>query len=165
MPEVCRLSTAARVASNTVGMFTTVRKSCLAQTLVVSVRWKVVVADSSSFLGAASSDNAPNVNKAALANDTAIVEEFDLNVKVGGTATRLPAVATPPRAIHHIFFRERSCPATRKTARFPLCFRNLVVDGCSFRDRAHFVTEPRSVSEIIRPRQIARCVSEYLVRG
>ncbi|CAM9181313.1 unnamed protein product, partial [Ectocarpus fasciculatus] len=49
---------------------------------------QVVVADSSSFLGAASSDNGPNAQKAALANDTAIVEEFDLNVKVR-TATDL----------------------------------------------------------------------------
>ncbi|CAM9729590.1 unnamed protein product [Ectocarpus sp. 6 AP-2014] len=49
---------------------------------------QVVVADASSFLGPASSDNGPSANKAALSNDTAIVEEVDLNVKVR-TATDL----------------------------------------------------------------------------
>ncbi|CAM9596346.1 unnamed protein product, partial [Ectocarpus sp. 12 AP-2014] len=49
---------------------------------------QVVVADASSFFGAASTDNGPSASKAALSSDTAIVEEFDLNVKVR-TATDL----------------------------------------------------------------------------
>lgn len=43
---------------------------------------KVVVADASSFLEAASSDKKGSRVTAALAAETAIIEGFDLNVKV-----------------------------------------------------------------------------------